>query len=342
MQTIYAICISQKESVFMFIIVFSTVLFVALVVLSIWNPKTNKIQFKRRVFFTPLVYLLLFTAAITKIEANQVGIVYHPFLGGIQDEVLYEGFKTKNVFSTVTKIGTTNRTAFLEVAGQTKDSIYANFMITIVYRIEASNAGRFYKVTGDNDITSAQLNSITKEALQSATTNFDIYGILGEDLEIVRLDFTQRLSTLLMSRYHITLVSTSFDDIDAGSEIERIIQDKAQAIQLIQIAEQERQRAQVEAETTIIRANADAQVIIIKAEAQAEAQVILNSVTINAINQMYLGQFSTGQNTATPEIYGYLTIQEISQTILKQLYYDTWDGKLPTVITDASGIIINP
>jgi regulator of protease activity HflC (stomatin/prohibitin superfamily) len=326
----------------MFIIVFSTILFVALIVLSIWNPKTNRIQFKRRIFFTPLVYLLLFTAAITKVDANQVGIVYHPFSGGIQDEVLYEGFKVKNVFSTVTKIGTTNRTAFLEVAGQTKDSIYANFMITIVYRIEASNAGRFYKVTGDNDITAAQLNSITKEALQSATTNFDIYGILGEDLEIVRLDFTQRLSTLLMSRYHITLVSTSFDDIDAGSEIERIIQDKAQAIQLIQIAEQERQRAQVEAETTIIRANADAQVIIIKAEAQAEAQIILNSVTINAINQMYLGQFSEGQNSATPEVYGYLTIQEISQTILKQLYYDTWDGKLPTVITDASGIIINP
>ncbi|MFA5290265.1 MAG: SPFH domain-containing protein, partial [Candidatus Izemoplasmatales bacterium] len=228
------------------------------------------------------------------------------------------------------------------VAGQTKDSIYANFMLTIVYRIETQNAGRFFKVTGDKDITPEQLNSITKEALQSATTNFDIYGILGEDLETVRLDFTQRLSNLLTTRYHITLVSASFDDIDAGSEIERIIQDKAQAIQQIQIAEQERQRAQVEAETAIIRATTDAQVIIITAEAQAEAQVILNSVTVNAINQMYLGQFSDEQDSSTPEVYGYLTIQEITQTILKQLYYDTWDGTLPTVIADGSGIIINP
>jgi len=63
---------------------------------------------------------------------------------------------------------------------------------------------------------------------------------------------------------------------------------------------------------------------------------------VNAINEMYLGQFDTGQDTATPEAYGYLTIQEISQTILKQLYYDTWDGILPTVIADGSGIIINP
>ena len=326
----------------MLLIILCTALFVVLAALSIWNPRTNRIRIRKTLFLTPLVYLLLFTGAVTKVSANQVGIVYHPFKGGIQDQVLTEGFKIKNILSTITKIGTTNRTAFLEVAGQTKDSIYANFMLTIVYRIDSQNAGKFFKVTGDKDITQEQLNSITKEALQSATTNYDIYGILGEDLELVRLDFVQRLTNLLTTRYHITLVSASFDDIDAGPEIEQIIQNKAQAIQQIQIAEQERQRAEVEAETIIIRANADAEVTLISAEAQAEAQIILNSVTINAINTMYLGQFDEGQDTATPEAYGYLTIQEISQTILKQLYYDTWDGVLPTVVADGSGIIINP
>jgi len=326
----------------MLLIIFCTALFCVLVALSIWNPRTNRIRVTKWLYLTPLVFLFLFTGMITKVDANQVGIVYHPFKGGIQDQVLTEGFNIKNIFSTVTKIGTTNRTAFLEVAGQTKDSIYANFMLTIVYRIESQNAGIFFKVTGDKDITQEQLNSITKEALQSATTNYDIYGILGEDLELVRLDFVQRLGNLLTTRYHITLVSASFDDIDAGPEIEQIIQNKAQAIQQIQIAEQERQRAEVEADTIIIRANADAEVTLISAEAQAEAQIILNSVTVNAINEMYLGQFDTGQDTATPETYGYLTIQEISQTILKQLYYDTWDGILPTVIADGSGIIINP
>lgn len=326
----------------MFILVATIVLFLVLSFLALYDSRSRVLRFRFRVLFTPLVFLLMLTAAITKVDANQVGIVYHPFLGGIQDEVLLEGFKTKNVFATVTKISTTNRTAFLGVAGQTKDSIYANFEITLVYRIESQNAGRFFKVTGNNDITQEQLNSITKEALQSATTNYDIYGILGEDLEIVRLDFTNKLANLLNTRYHITLVSTSFDDIDAGAEIERIIQDKAQAIQLIEIAEQERQRALVEAETLVIRANADAEVVLIKAEAQAEAQIVLNSVTINAINAMYNGQFQDGEDTATPEAYGYLTIQEITQTILKQLYYDTWDGVLPTVITDGAGIIINP
>lgn len=326
----------------MFTLIFSLALFFVLLVFTSYDVRSRAFHLNKKVFLSPLAFLVLLTAAITKVDANQVGIVYHPFQGGIQDAVLTEGFKTKNIFATVTKISTTNRTAYLEVAGQTKDSIYADFQITLVYRIEAANAGRFFKVTGHNDIQAEQLNSITKEALQSATTNYEIYLILGEDLETVRIDFTTRLATLLFTRYNITLVSASFDDIDAGAEIEQIIQDKAQAIQLIEIAEQERQRAEVEAETAIIRANADASVTIIAAEAQAEAQIILNSVTVNAINAMYLGQFDDGQDTSTPEVYGYLTIQEITETILTQLYYDTWDGVLPTVITDGAGLIINP
>ncbi|HBT59440.1 MAG TPA: hypothetical protein DEA45_01295, partial [Acholeplasmataceae bacterium] len=123
---------------------------------------------------------------------------------------------------------------------------------------------------------------------------------------------------------------------------EEIIQNKAEAIQMIEIAEQEKQRAEVEALTAIIRAENEAEVAKIRAEGNAEAQIILNSVTVNAIKQMYVLQFEESQDTSTPEVYGYLTIQEIAEIIVKQLYYDTWDGKLPEVITDGTGIIINP
>ena len=45
-----------------------------------------------------------------------------------------------------------------------------------------------------------------------------------------------------MQIYHITLVSVSIDDVDAGDEIEQIIQDKAKAIQQIEIAQQEKSK----------------------------------------------------------------------------------------------------
>jgi len=323
----------------------SIILFIILFIALGYNFLDNDWRLRPTQLLSPIAFVILLFGIFTQVNANQVGIVYIS-VGpnkGIQEETLGEGLHLKSIFAKVTKVSTTNRTAFLEVAGQTEDSIYALFQITLVYRIDGMNAGRFFKITGSPEITQDQLNSITKEALQSATINYDIYGILGKDLEDVRLEFVNKLTILMVTRYNLTVISASFDDIDSGADIEKSIQDKAKAIQQILIAEQERQRAIVDAQTSIIRAEAAAQVILINAQATADAQIILNSVTVNAILAMYTGQFASGENTATPEIYGYLTIQEVTKTILTQLYYDTWDGKLPDVIAgDDVSLIIQP
>lgn len=302
---------------------------------------------KKVFLFTPLSLLwsvILLFAMFVQVGANQVGIVYMS-VGpnkGIQETTLGEGLHQKSIFAKVTKVSTVNKTALLEVAGQTEDAIYADFQITLIYRVEGVDAGRFFKITGQPEIAESQLNSITKEALQSATINYDIYGVMGSELETVRVDFVNKLTTLMSTRYHLTVISASFDDIDAGPDIEAVIQEKARALQQIQIAEVDRQKAVVEALTAQVRANANAAVVLINANANAEAQITLNSVTVNAIQLMYLGQFKVGEDTATPAVYGYLTIQEVTKTILTQLYYDTWDGVLPGVVTDGSGLIINP
>lgn len=326
----------------MFVVIFSFILFAFAFLALGYNSRSKRFTFNKLQFLSPLAFLFILTGMITTVKANEVGIVYDPFNGGIQDNALSEGLHFKSPFQKITLIGTTNRTAYLDVAGQTEDSIYAVFQITLVYKIESANAGKFFKVTGNNDIAPDQLTSMAKEALQSATTQYDIYSILGTELETVRQDFVTRLGTLLSTRYSISVVSASFDDIDAGSRIEEIIQNKAEAIQLIEIALQEKAKAEVEAQTAIIRADNEAEVIIINAEASAEAQIILNSVSVNAIVAMYLGQFLDGEDTATPELYGHLTIQEVTNIIIKQLYYDAWDGQLPQVITDGTGIIIQP
>jgi regulator of protease activity HflC (stomatin/prohibitin superfamily) len=326
----------------MFIVIVSIILFIFAFIALGYDQRERRFQLNRRQFLAPLALLVMLLGMVAKVDANEVGIVYDPFRGGIQEASLPEGLHFKSPFQQVIHIRTTNRTAYLEVAGQTEDSIYAVFQITLVYRVESLNAGKFFKVTGNNDIAPDQLTSMAKEALQSATTQYDIYNILGSELETVRQDFVTRLGTLLSTRYNISVVSASFDDIDAGSRIEEIIQNKAEAIQLIEIAQQEKQRASVEAETAIIRAENAAQVDIIAAEGAAEAQIILNSVSVNAIVDMFLGQFEEGEDTSTPEAFGYLSIQEITDVVLAQLYYDAWDGVLPEVITDGAGLIIQP
>ena len=115
---------------------------------------------------------------------------------------------------------------------------------------------------------------------------------MGESLETVRTEFKDALYDDLYRDYHITLVSVSIDDVDAGDEIERIIQDKAKAIQQIQIAEQEKARQTIINETSRLKAETDAEIALIKAQSDlsvaektAEAQAVLNSVAVTAIQK---------------------------------------------------------
>jgi len=307
-----------------------------------------------RVLFllTILPVLFIFTGLYVQVGPNEVGIIYDELGGGVLQETYDQGLHFKTPFRHVTTISTTNRTSYINVFSQTEDSIYAEFDITVIYNIKKADAGLFYRTTGNTDIREDQLNSIVKKNLQLVTTQYNVFDIMGKDLEMVRNQFSQALSTDLYELFKITLVSVSINDVDAGSEIEKIIQDKAKAIQQIEIAMQEQARQAVVNETNRIKAETEAEIALIKAssdlavaEKQAEAEAVLNAVAVTAIQTMYGAQFIDDVSKVEFETNGtggYLTIQEISQIVVKQLYYNVWDGKLPTVITDGSGIIIQP
>ena len=327
-------------------IVLSIITFIAGFI-YIFSLVTNKNKTKKYFLLLPLSgiwFVLLFFGSFARVGANEVGIIYHD-KHGVLDTVKNEGFQSKSIFEHITKISTSNRTADVSLAGQTKDSIYAVFEITITYRIESENAGKFFKVTNSTDISKEQLNSVVKAELQASAIKYDIYGILGKDLDTLRLEFQKGLEKTFLEKYYITLVNASLNDIDAGPEIERIIQNKAQAIQQVEIAEQEKIRAEVEAQTALIKAQNEADIAIVLAESKAKAEALLQSIAVNAIQTMYDSQFPDSASRLdfeTSSVGGFLTIQEISEIVLKQLYYDNWDGKLPTVITDGTGIIITP
>ena len=317
-------------------IVFSIALMIVIAIAVTAFLKQGKIN-KKGYLFVPLGLLgmlLLLSGSFVKINANEVGIIYDDFQG-LKENTYGEGFQTKSIFEHITTISTANKTAQLSTAAQTEDSSYATFQITIIYKIESQNAGKFYKSTSSKDISEAQLSSIVKEALQSSTIQFDIYSILGEKLEEVREVFTSNLSKLMMNRYSITVISTSFDDIDAGERIEEIIKNKAEALQQIEIAEAEKQKASVEAETAKIKAETEAQVAKIKAENEAEikkieadAEAYKVETEKKAVTDMIDALYDKYQST--------LTYEACAEIVLQTIFYEKWDGKLPEVLTSDS------
>ena len=282
--------------------------------------------------FVPMTLLLC--GCFTKVNANEVGIIYHD-KKGVLEEVKYEGFQTKSIFEHITKISTTNKTSQITVSGQTSDSAYANFIITVIYKIEAANAGKFYKTTSSNDIASDQLTSLAKEALQSSTIKYDIYSILGDKLEEVRKDFTDSLSKILSERYSVTVVSTSFDDIDAGERIENIIKNKAEALQQIEIAQAQKRQAEVEKETELIKAETEAQAKKIQAEAEAEVKKIAADAEAYKVETEKTA-VTDMIDTLYEKYKTELTYEQCAEIVLQTIFYETWNGELPEVLTSDS------
>lgn len=338
------------------IIVSVIVFFIAFVGLSL-ERGANYVKFKYngRSFLAVFAFLLIIPALFTQVNANELGIIYDPLNGGIQDESLNEGLHFKTPFQEVKKISTKLRENTFTVSAQTGiilredengDMVetgggqYATYQVSIQYRVEVINAHTYYRQFGDEGIGVATLEARIRQALQSNSVNYDIFTILKGGLNDIRTE-TQEDLVVSLAELGITVEAFIILDVDAGEQIESDVRNEASAAKQIDIAEKELEAARIQAEK-----------LIVETEAQAEAQKILNSVTVNAINDMYVSQF-LDENLEIDEVAksefelngtgGYLTVQDITDIVIKQLYYDTWDGILPEVLTGSdTSIIISP
>ena len=293
------------------------------------NAKYN--TSKNLYYLTPLGMLgmlLLLTGIFTRVGANQVGIVYDELNGGIQDETYGEGLHVKSIFETITEISTANRSASIVTTGQTNDGQFATFELSIIYKINKEDAGKFYRVTNGKDIPSEAMNTIVKACLQSSTIKYDIFALLSTELEAASLDFMQDLALKLKESFYITLVNVSFDEIDGGENVEAILQQKAEALQKIEVAELEANAnlitAENQAEIERTLADAEAYAIRVQGEANGEAASAYISKVEGMIDNLH-------QNLGNTMSY-----QECTDLVLSIIFYDTWDGKLPEVLTSDS------
>jgi regulator of protease activity HflC (stomatin/prohibitin superfamily) len=253
----------------------------------------------------------------------------------------------------VTKISTKLRESSFEMFAQTGQIFDANnqptgggqfvtYGVTLQYKITVVDAYKFYKNFGSNVIPESTLQARIREALQDNSTNYDVFSILKGALSDVRLDTETQLRESLLD-LGVYVESFIINDVDAGTNIEQVVENEATAAKQKEIAIKEQEAALIREETERLKAEIKAQQLIIEAEAEAEATSLLKSVTVNAINVMYLGQFETAEEQSQFELDGlggFLSIQEVADIVLNQLYYDTWDGVLPEVISGVDGISI--
>lgn len=235
-----------------------------------------------------------FIASIAVIPANSVGVQYSPFTG-VKEETLPEGWHFKGVFDTVYVISTEVQTSNLTgITGQTKDSQYVEMIIDVKYKVSPEKAFEVFKQYRTlQNVATSLISPTVQRSIEAISTQYNIIEVLGEKRNELYLGIEEEL-TKRFAVNGIQFVSINFADTDAGSEIEKAIQDEAIAKKRVETAEQERLRVQIEAQQRVIEASADkekaeieAQIKLIEAQAEAQAnRLIAESITPELLEKM--------------------------------------------------------
>jgi len=315
---------------------------------SMKGGKGNPKFFFLTLLWVPILLVPICNSFVT-IKANEVGIVYDELNGGVQTYSIGEGIHQKSIFQHVTPISTANRSAKISTYGQTSDGQSAQFALSIIYAVKADDAGNFFKKTSSTSIAEDQLNAIVKQSLQTSTIEYNIFDLLSEKLEPARVSMENYLKTSLYKEYYISLVKISIDDVDAGDEVEAILKQKAEADQKIEIAKKEAEAALITANNQAAiqktLAEAEAYAITVSGKAKAEASSAYTTAIQDMVNKLYiningidLAQVKTDPTTgyvisfpmASKET---LTYSQCADTILSIVFYNSWNGVLPTTLT---------
>lgn len=248
------------SSIILSIITFILIRFIQIMSLDIKNGESIKKAIKRtkiRYCFLGFLWLLIILfGCFTTIDANTVGIFYNPFKGGIQNEVLNEGFKAKSPLDKVYKIKTEiQEFNFENISVQTNDSQYVNTIIQVQIRIDKENAFDYFKKYGNKslqDIQNIISNTIQKQ-LEQVSTQYNIMEVLGEKRNDI-VNETLKLSKEELQKDGISVERIILVDTDAGDTIENAIANEAVKKKEAEAAQYEKEKAQLNGEAKVIEA----------------------------------------------------------------------------------------
>lgn len=314
----------------------ATLILVGVLIYLVKNEDAHPANFAWSVVTLGIPMLCLLFGTFTRVNKNEVGIIYDDRYG-VVDKHFEEGFHKKSIFEHVTIISTLNRDKFIETSAQTDDGQYATFEIAVTYAVEKEDAPKFFRTTGGDKSNTFddQLMGLIEKELQSTTIQYNIFNLLSEGLETARIDFEKNLSVSLKEQYGVTLRFAVFKDVDAGEKIEEILKAKATAEQQIAIAQKEAEAklvtatnevaiAEKEAEQKKILADAAAYATKVQGEANGDAASAYTDAVLGMIDDLYVAQG------------GALTYEQCANIILSIVFYDNWDGVLPTTLTSDS------
>ena len=289
-----------------------------------------------------IVALVCGVMCTSKVPAGYVGVVYN-MNGGIEGDTLSQGWHmvapTKKV--TLYSIGIEQSYLTTEAKGDspkdesfsipTSDGKTVRVNLEFSYRFDADRVAdtfvRFKGKSGEN-IKETFIKPKIVAWTQEVSANYPVADIFGDK----RTAINAELDTYLREKfepYGIIIDTVNFTDISVDDETAAAIQKKVNA-------QQNKELAQIEAETAAIQAEKDRQVATINAErdkevAQIEADKKLISAQADADALLIAAEAEANANKKIAE--------SLTPELIEKIKYDKWDGTVPKVTGGTTPIV---
>ena len=254
-----------------------------------------------------LAVVLILMSCAAMVPTGHTGVI--TTFGKVEDQTLDAGFHMVKPWQQVVKMDNRVQKQTVKLACFSSDIQEVNMSYTINYQIKKTNAMTLYSTVGVSYYETVVAPNIA-EAVKVATARYTAEELVGMRDELANA--IEKILAEKLEQYNIEVVSTSIEDMDFTDAF-------TDAVEAKQVAQQNKLKAQTEAEQRVIEANAAVEVK--KVQADADAYEVLARADAEAEAN-----------------------RKISESLTKDLidynYAQSWDGKLPAIMSGSDGAVI--
>lgn len=250
--------------------------------------------------------VLLGASCVASVPTGHTGVV--TTFGRVEDYTLSAGIHTKAPWQEVVNMDNRVQKNTADLSCFSSDIQEVTMTYTINYQIKKSDAMTIYSTIG-TDYYNTVILPCMMESVKVVTAQYTAEQLVSYRDEMAAT-IEQDLSQKLLS-YNIEVVSTSIENMDFTDAF-------TEAVEAKQVAQQNRLRAETEAEQKIIEAEAAAKVR--RVQADAEVYELLKKAEAEA---------EANRNLAA----------SVTDELISYNYVNRWNGELPQVMTGESGLL---
>lgn len=258
----------------------------------------------------------IYATGLARVPAGSRGVLLT--WGRVEDKILDEGLSLIIPFvQSVEIISVQVQKAESTESAATKDLQDVSATVAVNFRVRPDKVNKVYQEIG-KEYVSQVIKPNIEESLKAATAQYT-----AEELITKRPIIKSTFDGILAERleiFNIEVIAVSLTDFQFSPSFTQAIENKVIAEQAALEAKNKLEQIRYEAQQQVIQAEAERNATIVRSEGEAQAAIIAANATARSIEVI------TSQMTSEYAQY---------------LWLSQWDGKLPLVVGEGQGIILD-